>query len=164
MDCSTSGGQSIGTSASALFCIINIQGWFPLGLTGLIFLLSKGLSRIFSVQFSSVTQSCPTLCDPIDCSMPGFDVHYQLLELAHTHVHRVGDAIQPFHPLSSTSPLTFNPKHQGLFSESVLRIRWPKYWSFSFSIKDWFPLGLTGLISLRLKSWDSQESSSAPQF
>ena len=80
-------GQSVGASASASVLPVNIQGRFPLGLTGLIFLPSKGLSRIFSVQFSSVTQSCPTLCDPIDCSMPGFDVHYRLPELAHTHVH-----------------------------------------------------------------------------
>ena len=61
-----------------------------------------------SVQFSSLAQSCPTLCDPMDCSTPGFPVHHQLPELAQTHVHRVGDAIQPSHPLLSTSPLTFN--------------------------------------------------------
>ena len=67
------------------------------------------------VQFSSVTQSCPTLCDLMDCSMPGFPIHHQLPELAQTHVHRVGDAIQPSHPLSSPSP-TFNlSQHQGLF-------------------------------------------------
>ena len=57
-----------------------------------------------SVQFSSVTQACPTLCDPMDCSMPGFPVHHQLLELTQTHVHWVGDAIQPSHPLLSPSP------------------------------------------------------------
>ena len=56
-----------------------------------------------SIQFSSVTQSCPTLCNPMDCSMPGFPVHYQLLELAQIHVHRVSDAFQPSHPLSSFS-------------------------------------------------------------
>ena len=67
-------------------------------------------------QFSSVTQSCPTLCDPMDYSTPGFPVHHQLLELAQTHVHRVSDAIQPSHPLSSTSPPTCNlSQHQGLF-------------------------------------------------
>ena len=67
-------------------------------------------------SFSSVTQSCPTLCDPMDCSMPGFPVHHQLLELAQTHVHRVSDAIQPYHPLSFPSPPVFNlSKHQGLF-------------------------------------------------
>ena len=65
---------------------------------------------------SSVTQSCLTLCDPMDCSTPGVPVHYQLPELAQTHVHRVGDAIQPSHPLSSPSPSAFNlSQHQGLF-------------------------------------------------
>ena len=67
------------------------------------------------LRFSSVAQSCPTLCDPMNCSTPGLPVHHQLLELAQTHV-RVGDAIQPSHPLSSTSPLAFNiSQHQGLF-------------------------------------------------
>ena len=56
-----------------------------------------------AVQFSSVAQSCPALCDPMYCSTPGFLVHHQFLELAQTHAHRVGDAIQPFHPLSSPS-------------------------------------------------------------
>ena len=66
-------------------------------------------------QFRSVTQSCPTLCDPMDCSMPGLPVHHQLLEFTQTHVHWVGDAIQPSHPLSSPSP-TFNlSQHKGLF-------------------------------------------------
>ena len=64
----------------------------------------------------SVTKSCPTLCDPMDCSRPGFPVHHQLPELAQTHVHRVGDAIQSSHPLSSPSPPAFNlSQHQGLF-------------------------------------------------
>ena len=61
-----------------------------------------------SSQFSSVTQSCPTLCDPMNLSRPGFPVHHQISELAKTHVHRVGDAIQPSHPLSSPSPPAFN--------------------------------------------------------
>ena len=68
--------------------------------------------------------------------MSGFPVHHQLLELAQTHVHRVGDTIQTPHPLSSPSPLAFSlSQHQGLSKESVLHIRWPKYWSFSFSIR-----------------------------
>ena len=72
--------------------------------------------NIGSVQFSSVAQSCPTLCDSMDCSMPGFPVQHQLLEVAQTHVHWVGDAIQPSHPLSSPSPSVFNlSQHQGLF-------------------------------------------------
>ena len=69
-----------------------------------------------SVQFSSVTQSCPALCNPMDGSTPGFPVRHQLPELAQTHVHRVGDAIQPSHPLLSPSPPAPNPsQHQGLF-------------------------------------------------
>ena len=60
-----------------------------------------------ALLFSSVAQSCPTLCDPKDCSTPGFSVHHQLPEFTQTHVHRVDDAIQPSHPLSSPSPLTF---------------------------------------------------------
>ena len=69
-----------------------------------------------SLFCSSVTQLCPTLCDPMDCSTPGFPLLHCLLELAQTHVHRVGDAIQPSHPLSPSSPRTFNlSQHQGLF-------------------------------------------------
>ena len=69
-----------------------------------------------SGQFSLVTQLCPTLSDPMDCSMPGLPVHHQLLEFIQTHVHWIGDAIQPSHPLSSPSPPTFNlSQHQGLF-------------------------------------------------
>ena len=93
-------------------------------------------------QFSSVTQSYPTLCDPKDCSTSGLPVHHQLLEFTQTHVHWVDDAIQPSHPLSSPSPPLSSPSPPVLnfsgiriFSnESVLHIRWPKYWSFSFSI------------------------------
>ena len=88
-----------------------------------------------SVQFSSVAQSCPTLCDPMNHTTPGLPVHHQLPEFTQTHVHRVGDAIQPSHPLSSPSPLAPNPsQHQVFSNESTLLVRWPKYWSFSFSI------------------------------
>ena len=70
----------------------------------------------WSLQFSSVTQLCPTLWDPIDCSTPGFPVRHQLLELAQTHVHQVGDVFQPSHPLLSPYPPIFNlSQHQGLF-------------------------------------------------
>ena len=87
------------------------------------------------MSVSSVVQSCPTLCDPVDCSMPGLPVHHQLPELTQTHVNRVSDATQPCHPLSFPPPPAFNlSQHQGLLNESVLCIRWPKYWSFSFSI------------------------------
>ena len=76
---------------------------------------SQGLPFISSVQFSSVAQSCPTLCDPMDCSMQGLPVHHELPESTQTHVHWVSDAIQPSHPLSSPSPLAFNlSQHQGL--------------------------------------------------
>ena len=69
-----------------------------------------------SVQFSSVAQSWPTLRDPMNCSMPGFSVHHQLLEFTQTHVHQVGDAIQPYHLLLSPSPPTFDlSQHQGSF-------------------------------------------------
>ena len=69
-----------------------------------------------NIQLSSVSQSCLTLCDPMNCSMPGLPVHHQLLEITQTHVYRVGDAIQPSHPLSSTSPPVPNPcQHQSLF-------------------------------------------------
>ena len=97
-------------------------------------------------------------CNPMDCSTPGFPVHHQLLELAQTHVHHVGDAI---HHLILCCPLlllpSIFPSIRVFPNESVLRIRWPKYWSFSFSIilpmniQEWFPLGLTGLISLQSK-------------
>ena len=70
----------------------------------------------YSVQFSSVAQSCLTLCDPMNCSMPGLPVHHQLPEPTQTHVHRVGDDIQPSHPLLSPSPPALNlSQHQGLF-------------------------------------------------
>ena len=69
-----------------------------------------------SVQFSLVAQSCLTLCDPMNCSMPGLPVHHQLPEFTQIHIHRVGDALQPSHPLSSPSPPAFNlSQHQGLF-------------------------------------------------
>ena len=72
--------------------------------------------RELSFQFSSAAQSCPTLCDPMNRSTPGLPVHHQLPESTQTHAHRVGDAIQPSHPLSSPSPPAPNPsQHQGLF-------------------------------------------------
>ena len=87
-----------------------------------------------AVQFSSGAQSCPTLCDPMDCSIPGFLIHHQLSELAQTHVHWVSDATQPSHPLSSLSPPAFNLSIRVFPNDSVLCIRWPVYGSFSFSI------------------------------
>ena len=101
-----------------------------------------------------VIQLCPTLCNPMDCNMPGLPVHHQLLELAQTHVHRVGDAIQPSHSLLSPSPPAFNlSQHQGVFHWVNSSYQLPKYWRFSFSISpenehsalisfrmDWFDL------------------------
>ena len=101
------------------------------------------------IQFSSVAQLCPALCDPMDCSMPGLPVHHQLPEFTQTHVHWVSDAIQPCHPLLSPSLLTFNlSQHQGIFSESVLCISCPKDWNFSFSISP--SNEHPGLISFRM--------------
>ena len=92
------------------------------------------VNTIFS-QFSSVAQSCPTLCDPMDCSTPGLPVHHQLPESTQTHIHCVGDAIQPSHPLSSPLLLpSLFPSIKVLSNESALCTRWPKYWSFSFNI------------------------------
>ena len=114
-------------------------------------------SRIHSVQFSSVAQSCLTLCEPKDYSMPGLPVHHQLPEFTQTHVHCVGDAIQPSHPLSSPSPPTFNlSQHQGpmsqFFSSGGQSIRVSASTSvLPMNIQDWPPLGCTGWISLQSK-------------
>ena len=106
-------------------------------------------SRSESCCCGSVTQSCPTLCDPMDCSRPGFSVLYHLPEPAQIHVHWVGDDIQLSHPLSSPSLPAFNfPSIRVFSNESVLRIRWPKYWSFSFSISP--SNEFSGLISFRM--------------
>ena len=108
-----------------------------------------------SVQVSSVAQSCPTLCDPVDCSMPGFSVHHQFLELAQTHVHQVGDAIQPSHPLSSLSPPAFNLSQHQSFPRSQFFapiLWWPKYWSFSFSVN--LSNEYSGLISFMIDWFD----------
>ena len=118
------------------------------------------LANIYSLlyQFSSVAQSCPTLCDPMNCSMLGLPVHHQLPEFTQTHVHQVRDAIQQSHPMSSPSPPAPNPsQHQVFSNESTLHMRWPKYWSCSFSISPsiehpgLIPLGWTGCISLQSK-------------
>ena len=103
----------------------------------------------YSVQFSSVAQLCLTLCDPMNGSMPGLPVHHKLPELTQTHAHQVSDAIQPSHPLSSLLLLPPVPPSIRVFSyESTLRIRWPKYWNFSFSINP--SNEHPGLISFRM--------------
>ena len=102
-----------------------------------------------SVQFSSVTQLCLTLCDPTDCSRPGSPVHHQLLEFTQTHVHQVGDAIQPSHPLSCLLLLpSIFPSIRVFSNESVLHVRWSKYCTFSFSISP--SNECSGLISFRI--------------
>ena len=114
----------------------------------------------------SVTQSCPTLCDPVDCSMPGFPVLHHLQELAQTHVHQVGDAIQPSHPVISFSSCPQSFPASGSFPVSRLFASGGQSIGASASasvlpmnIQGWFPLGWTNLISLQ-----SQASSLTPQF
>ena len=100
-------------------------------------------------QFSSVSQSCVTLCNPMNRSSPGLPVHHQVLEFTQTHIHRVGDAIRPSHLLSSLLLLPPIPPSIRVFSnESTLCMRCPKYWSFSFSISP--SSEHTGLISSRM--------------
>ena len=122
------------------------------------------------MPFSSVAQSRLTLCDPMNHSTPGLPVHHQLLEFTQIHVHRVSDAIQPSHPLSSPSPPATNPsQHQVFPNESTLRIRWPKYWGCSFSIRPssessgLIPLGWTGWISLQSEGLPRVFSNTAVQ-
>ena len=121
--------------------------------------LTSDFIHLTNIQFSSVAQSCPILFDPMNRSTPGLPVHHQLPESTQTHVHWVGDAIQPSHPLSSPSPPALNlSQHQCLFKwvssshqvAKVLRV------SVSTSVlpmntQDWSPLGCTGWISLQSK-------------
>ena len=127
----TWGGQSTGVSALASFLLKKSQGWSVTWVQTNFYGLNQVLQNAYfemyletvfgdvafkKFQFSSVAQSCLTLCDPMDWSTPGFPVHHQLPKFAQTHVHWVGDAIQPSHPLLSPSPLTFNhSQNQGLF-------------------------------------------------
>ena len=123
-----------------------------------------------SVQFSSVTQSCLTLCDPMDCRTPGLLVHHQLSELIQTHVHWVGDIIQPSHPLLSPSPPAFNiSQHQGLFqwvssSHQVAKLLelQLQHQSFQWIFRTDFLSD--GLVGSPCSPRDSQESSPTPQF
>ena len=122
---------------------------------------STFFSKLFCVTeysvLSSVIQLCPTLWDPMDCSTTGFPVHHQLLELAQTHVHWVGDAIQPSHPLSALYPPAFNlAQHQGLFQWVSSSHQMTKVLEFqlqhqSMNIQDRLPLGWTGWISFQSK-------------
>ena len=125
---------------------------------------------VLSVQFSSVTQSCPTLCNPMDYSTPGFPVHYQLPEPAQTNVHRVSDAIQPSHPLLSPFPPAFNlAHHQGLFqwvssSHQVAKVLEFQLQHQSFQWTPRTDLLWDGLVGSPHSPRDSQESSPTPQF
>ena len=142
-------------------------------------LTSRGLScRDFpvipkgfkSIQFSSVAQSCPTLCDPINRSTPGLPVHHQLLEFTQTHIHRVDDAIQPSHPLSSPSPPAPNPsQHQSLFqwinsSHKVAKVLEFQLWHHSFQRNPRVDLLQNGLVGSPCSPRDPQESSPTTQF
>ena len=112
------------------------------------------LDSLLSINISSVAQSCLTLCDPIDCSMPGLPVHHQLLEFTQTHVHRVGDDIQPTDPLPSPSSLVFSlSQHQGLFQWVSSSHQVAKVFIFSISPSNEYP----GLISFRIDWLDLLE-------
>ena len=124
-------------SLSLLQGIFQAQGLNPglLHCRWILYQMSTREALKMVVQFSSVTQSCPALCDPMNRSTPGLPVHYQLLDFTQIHVHGVSDAIQPSHPLSSPLLISPIPPSIRIFSnESTLCVRWSKYWSFSFSI------------------------------
>ena len=120
--------------------------------------------------FSSVAQSCPTLWDPMDYSMPGFPVHHQLPEPAQTHVHWVSDAIQPSHRLLSPSPPIFNlSQHQGLFQWVSSSYQVAKVLEFQLQHQSFQWIFRTdflwdGLVGFPCSPRDSQESSATPQF
>jgi len=126
--------------------------------------------RFFQVQFSSVTQLCPTLCDPMNHSMPGLPVHHQLPEFTQTHIHRVSDAIQPSHLLSSPSPPAPNPsQHQSLFqwvnsSHEVTKVLEFQLEHHSFQRNPRADLLQNGLVGSPCSPKDSQESSPTLQF
>ena len=123
-----------------------------------------------SIQFSSVSQLCLTLCDPMDYSTPGTPVHHQLPEFTQIHVHRVSDAIQPSHLLSSPSPPTFNlPQHQGLFKwvNSLHQVAKVLEFQLQHQSFQWIfrtDLLQNGLVGYPCSPRDSQESSPTPQF
>ena len=122
----------------------------------------------WNIQFSSVAQSCLTLCDPMNHSTPGLAVHHQLPEFSQTHVHRVSDAIQPSHPLSSPSPPAPNSsQHHGVFQWVNSSHEVAKVLEFQLQSFQWTPrtdLLQNGLVGSPCSPKDSQESSSTPQF
>ena len=124
----------------------------------------------YSTQFSSVAQPCPTLCDPMNLSTQGLPFHHQLLEFTQTHVHRVSDAIQPSHPLSSPSPPDPNPsQHHSLFqwvnsSHEVAKVLEFQLQHHLFQRNPRADLLQNGLVGSPCSPRDSQESSPTPQF
>ena len=140
------------------------------GFNGLGSEASKAFLRFSSVQFSSVIQLCPTLCDPMNRSTPGLSVHHQLPEFTQTHVHQIGDAIQSSHPLSSPSPPAPNPsQHQSLFqwvnsSREVAEVLEFQLHHLSFQWTPRTDLLEDGLVGSPCSPRDSQESSPTPQF
>ena len=124
----------------------------------------------WAIQFSSVTQSCPTLCDPMNRSTPGLPVHHQLPEFTQIHIHRVCDAIQPSHPLSTPSPPAPNPsQHQSLFqwvnsSHEVAKVLGFQLQHHSFQRNPRADLLQNGQLGSPCSPRDSQESSPTPQF
>ena len=122
---------------------------------------------LFPVRFSSVAQSCPTLCNPMDCSMPGLPVHHQLPEFTQTHAHWVSDAIQPSHPLSTPSPPAFNrSQYQSLFKwvSSSHQVNKELEFQLQHQSFQWTPRTDPGLVGSPCSWRDSQESSPTPQF
>ena len=125
---------------------------------------------VIAIQFSSVTQLCPTLCDPMNHSTPGLPVHHKLPEFTQTHAHRVGDAIQPSHPLSSPSPPAPSPsQRQGLFQwvNSLHEVAKVLEFQLQHQSFQWTPstyLLEDGLVGSPCSPRDSQESSPTPQF
>ena len=132
--------------------------------------ISAKCTLTYSVQFSSVAQSCQTLCYPMNRSTPGLPVHHQLLEFTQTHIHRVSDVIQPSHPLSSPSAPAPNPsQHQSLFqwvnsSHEVAKVLEFQLQHHSFQRNPRADLLQNGLVGSPCSPRDSQESSPTPQF
>ena len=132
--------------------------------------LQEGQRVVVISQIRSVAQSCPTLCDPMNRSTPGLPVHHQLPEFTQTHVHRVSDAIQPSHPLSSPSPLAPNlAQHQSLFqwvnsSHEVAKVLEFQHQLRFFQRNPRADLVQNGLVESPCSPRDSQESSPTPQF